>query len=943
MKLFFSIFVILSLKVLMAQDTTYFSEYQLAKQEYNKLSQKLGKNKILLDRAVMLEMDKILSLKSNYSPSIDAKDWLYMYHAKNLASVNQDLKNKVNELTLELFDFIYINSNSNKKLTLPIGIVDFNAYNVKPDKYTDGTLSFSNGWNYQGQNPNLIFDENRYSLTSILSDETFINNELRLELNSNYIFEENKKIKHVKITYAGQKHTLKIGESIDLFLNENDTIFYFETVFKNNESTFNSQIIKVNLPPTTTNKSLIIPPFEIPYTDDSDPEIAGLTLNYNVLYGTCNTTFTIQKPIIMLHGYRPPIQNGSLAPSLIELFAEKFNFKGSEYGGDGFCELLAKNGYDVIICRIDPAHNSIIAGGKLMKSFITNFIEPQKQLFNSKFETVVLGFSMGGQFWRSALMQMESEHFFANGENHHVRMWIPVDSPNEGANIPLAHQWAARSLWANTSGAPVFNIAYNGLLTQGSKEQLRYHFDGIHGNDGADHYFHSGRVNFLSILNNDFYLGESLTKYRGYPSATRNVAIAVGSNSDDDYTDLSAGDLTWGDDSHVFGLLSHKKWDVKLYAEKNQTNQLLFKRVVTRKPYLSNSTNILVNDFVFTDNLIEMDNCYGSYHNKIRETINDGLDWNSLLGFNDYDYDGNQVFVPTVSALAINPREWPTNMRYNLKTNGLMFNNLNDDINDFDDASNYFGYPHLGRSNDYQNLTPMNAIFCDDKTYEHITLINDEDGQNDQSELISFLLNEIEPWYLDLQNQNLGEYARNDYEYKAKYRAKNVIKTGNNLSPKTPFGDYNIQANANLDLEAGVSIEFKPGTHIKQGAKVHAYIWLNYCEPSGINVTNSNNLQHNYFLLHENSKLDQDTIKDYTSQNSIYPNPNDGTFTINCDELGDELGELQIYNLQGVLVDKIKLKNKQQIKLNNFQKNNLFIARILKNEIILCETKISIL
>ncbi len=145
--------------------------------------------------------------------------------------------------------------------------------------------------------------------------------------------------------------------------------------------------------------------------------------------------------------------------------------------------------------------------------------------------------------------------------------------------------------------------------------------------------------------------------------------------------------------------------------------------------------------------------------------------------------------------------------------------------------------------------------------------------------------NEIEPWYLDLQNQNLGEYARNDYEYKAKYRAKNVIKTGNNLSPKTPFGDYNVQSNANLDLEAGESIEFKPGTHIKQGAKVHAYIWLNYCEPSGIAKKPRDVLKQYHFLSDEKTTTENDSITEKFAQNSIYPNPNDGTFTVNCKEL----------------------------------------------------------
>lgn len=945
----FSLFLI---KAGFAQDTTYFNEYQLASQEYNNLSQKLGNKKVLLDRAVMLDIDKILTLKNSLSPLIVANDWLYLYHAKNLCEKNQDLSNKVTELTTYLFSYTEQQSGISAKFTLPLGVLDFKGYNVKSNRYTDGTLTFSNGWRYSNQNPNFIFDENRYSLTSILSDAVFTEPELRLECNSDFFFVENKKVKKIHITYAGQKYTIEDGEAIDLTLNENDSVIYFKTEFKNNEVTFNSQKLKIKFNSFNQNKNVSYFPNEFVYNASDEPSISDLTLNYNILYGTCNTTLKIIKPIIMLHGYRPPIQNGLLSPSLEELYYSKFNFEGSEYGSDGFCELLAKNGYDVIICRIDPAHNSIIDGGKMIKSFLKNIVEVQKNETGSKYETIVLGFSMGGQFLRSALMQMESEHFFNNEDNHHVRMWIPIDSPNEGANIPLAHQYAAKSLHDNPAGASVFNMSYNGLLTQGSKEQLRYHFQGNPGNDGAFHAFHPARVNYLSILNNVFYLGESLTKYRGYPSATRNVAVSVGSNSDDDYQNLSTGGLTWSDNSHVYGAVSHKKWDVKLYSEKfvagGGNPHLLFKRKITRKFYWSSSTNVLVNDLEMKFNLLEMDNCQGSYHNKIRETINDHLDWNSLLGFNDYDYEGNQVFMPMLSALAINPNQWPTNMRYNLKTNGLMFNSF--DLDPQTGISNYFGYPHLGRPNDYQTLTPMDAIFCNDISHEHISLIPvglfpDPNSSADNSELLGFLLNEIEPWYLDLQNQDLGKYARADYTYQAKYRARNWIRTGFNLSPKTPFGDYKVLPNADLDLEAGEVIEFKTGTHIQAGAKVHAYIGTGYCHLDGLiqNPSSQSKVSKNVFIDDKNIFLDSNYVNFIPLNNMIYPNPNEGAFFVQCEALGTAIGELFIYNSQGILLANLKVQNKEFVTLNSSLKNSLLIAKLFINGIPILESKISVL
>ena len=162
--------------------------------------------------------------------------------------------------------------------------------------------------------------------------------------------------------------------------------------------------------------------------------------------------------------------------------------------------------------------------------------------------------------------------------------------------------------------------------------------------------------------------------------------------------------------------------------------------------------------------------------------------------------------------------------------------------------NNFFGYPHLGRPTDYQEITPMDAIFCDKETYEHITLIDDKNDMNNQSELITFLLNETQPFFLDLQNQRLGEYARSNFKYKAKHEAKNSIRTGNNISPKTPFGDYVVKANTDLDLQAGETIHLLPGTHIENGATAHIYIEeLCYAPKSGnkSNGDQSNNSEKN--------------------------------------------------------------------------------------------------
>lgn len=570
-----------------------------------------------------------------------------------------------------------------------------------------------------------------------------------------------------------------------------------------------------------------------------------------------------------------------------------------------------------------------------MASFIKNVVNPQKASIGSKFENIVLGFSMGGQYWRYALMKMEKEHLEGNAPNHHTRAWIPVDSPHEGANVPLGYQFTAWSIKNHPGGGISLNMAYEGLMTNGSKDQMRYHFDGIPGNNGTWHRFHPNRTYLLGMLHNNFYLGTSLTRYRGYPSASRNVAVSAGSNSENYYSSLSAGDRLYTEQSAFTPLLYRKRWDVLVNAARFVSSSgtsypaELYHRKITFKWLWSSNVNVLVNDITINYNVLEMDNGYGSYHNDIPAVVKLALKVNSMFGFTDYEYNGDLSFVPVLSALAINPTFWPNNMRLNLKTFNLMYNSFDLSPNGISD---YYGYPHLGRPNDYNQVTPMDAIYCSLKTYKHIDLVDD------QSKLIDFLLNEVEPWYLDLQNRELGKYARTDYVYKAKYQARNWIRTGKDITPKTPFGDYVARPNADLELQAGEMIEFKPGTHFQQGSMVHAYI-QDLCYSKFMTTIPVGDAYTPETPQKEETDLKVDVQNNHIM---VYPNPSDGTFKVYCDVLKDgEKATLFIYDTQGKQIMTTTIQNNRVVELDESAKrNHALFGKIVVNGQVICESKI---
>jgi len=127
---------------------------------------------------------------------------------------------------------------------------------------------------------------------------------------------------------------------------------------------------------------------------------------------------------------------------------------------------------------------------------------------------VIIGESMGGIVGRYALAWMESnaeELECANELNHNTRLLITVDSPHQGAIIPLSMQHLLddgilNSLFGMGTIADIV-IARKFLRSPAATQLLALHVD----NKVGDTYFnHNNRTTFLNDIN-ELFLGESNT------------------------------------------------------------------------------------------------------------------------------------------------------------------------------------------------------------------------------------------------------------------------------------------------------------------------------------------------------------------------------------------------------------------------------------------------
>ncbi len=141
---------------------------------------------------------------------------------------------------------------------------------------------------------------------------------------------------------------------------------------------------------------------------------------------------------------------------------------------------------------------------------------------NFKHENIIVGASMGGQIARYALADMER-----NKEEHCTRMYISFDSPQQGANIPLALQGGAwffseiglnRKLWESLNYPAAKQMLIEHLTNAVDKGHIK-----LEVGDYSEAINTSLPPNPLRTA----YMSEIANL--GYPQKTQNLAISCGS------------------------------------------------------------------------------------------------------------------------------------------------------------------------------------------------------------------------------------------------------------------------------------------------------------------------------------------------------------------------------------------------------------------------------
>ena len=161
-----------------------------------------------------------------------------------------------------------------------------------------------------------------------------------------------------------------------------------------------------------------------------------------------------------------------------------------------------------------------------------------------------------------------------------------------------------------------------------------------------------------------------------------------------------------------------------------------------------------------------------------------------------------------------------------------------------------------------------------------------------------------------------------------------VILPGQNLcfeseGPLIIGGDppaFTVEALGSAFLVSPVSIVLKPGTVVKQGANMRAYISEEGCvQPQSLLMSTANM---------DNDFAEPDQFDSNLNLFRVYPNPTSGVFTIEFNESGEYLSAMaEVYNMSGELILRQMIVTSQVHHLDIAHAGpGFYLVRVIRND-----------
>jgi|GEM_PF-3062022 len=622
-----------------------------------------------------------------------------------------------------------------------------------------------------------------------------------------------------------------------------------------------------------------------------------------VYYGCGNTE--LKKPFIIVEGFDPAnITFPWVTINKNNVITENGIIRSLQQNANGMFDKLREEGYDIIIIDYKSGGESCWINAKYFKQTLRK-INLIKNNNNSVFRNTVMGVSMGGLVSRIALKQMENDQ-----EDHESDIFISVDSPHNGAYIPMSVQ----GFFIFADGVFDKGAGLGALSNLAAREMLMmYWTKGGKSKDDED------VCSYLLNTDEDFNLRKKFAddlNILGFPAQTYNIGITNGSMTAKRAQMKYNNEMKDMEDGQTLFAFNYDSYKLSYFhtakAMNSNSNGRKMIGDYTHDPaYFGNDryeyyiTNPIETPFealsggnrgehIYTAEVINSSYCdqgrvvpliyYMSYYYLGFDILLLGEIFNALYEGpycpeDEYYVESLLCFIPTSSALAIKLYD----------ENGVCANPYHF-LDKFEYSDTY--YPNI---NTLLNANPQLTHF--DKWYgtewntSHAFGATEPNFDLNKAIKINALESMLDD-YLDgtIYNKYIQNKIFKNNEI-GKYIVRDEIFVGRDVDLKDlNKGDVIFESGSDIDMKAGIKISFKEGTKIRNGAKVRAKIeQINYNCDLPIPKVN---------LVPEENSSDNGLKIDL----KIYPNPFDKYININFNIEREQNVTLYIMDQTGRIV-----------------------------------------
>nr|WP_315200261.1 T9SS type A sorting domain-containing protein [uncultured Flavobacterium sp.] len=455
-----------------------------------------------------------------------------------------------------------LNAQQNYSTVIKMGIINtpISYLNYNSEFPNDGGVKLINGV-YVAANNLPPFIKKQVTMISPLEELVFSNdNSITYQFNTSEVYQwGNKKIASMTadfgngVTYTLIQNELWVQNSIAInytTIDENKKLI-FNIIYTDSTTLTTYAGISIGQDTTANNRNARIASTSgltdhISTIADSNGALGQL--EYRIFYGDQNTNNVLKKPFIIVDGFDPGDKRRVMKedcannPKCIEANKDwgtktyesiSFLMKYNNGNSDLKTQLTALN-YDVIIVNfptyennlgqiIDGGADDIFRNGRTVASFLQQ-INTDIQANGSTEKLVLVGPSMGGQITRYALAYMEKKQQETGNAiwNHNTRIYLSMDSPHQGATIPLATQGDLYFL-GELMGKDDAKSKYRDVINSKAARQMLLTIAGSQSNFyNTDH----------DVYNQEL-ISNGISGSKGYPvlNGIRKLAIANGSMS----------------------------------------------------------------------------------------------------------------------------------------------------------------------------------------------------------------------------------------------------------------------------------------------------------------------------------------------------------------------------------------------------------------------------